>query len=44
MYRHNRSIRSRWCGAPETAAFNESPSLATVNGFGTLNVAAGAAT
>jgi hypothetical protein len=23
MYRHNRSTRSRWCGAQATAAFNE---------------------
>ena len=29
MYLHNRSIRSRCCGAHATAAFNENPSLST---------------
>jgi len=33
----------RWSGSQEAAAFNENPSRATVNGFGTLDVAAGAA-
>ena len=38
-----RTASVRWSGSQEAAAFNENPYRATVNGFGTLDVAAGAA-
>jgi len=38
-----RTASVSWCGAHATAAFNENPSLATVNGFDTLDVAAAGA-